>query len=99
MAKREVIVSGKITGNQSTQAEHLNRTMAIDKIPELQVPYEEADMRLIPHIQYGVTKFSRTSVTVISDDTDVLILLLFYFKDFNGHGLQNLFLLKGRGDN
>ena len=98
-ANREVIVSGTITENQSTTAEHLNRTLAIDKIPELRVPYEEADMRLIPHIQYDVAKFSRTTVTVISDDTDVLILLLFYFKDFNGQGLQNLYLLKGRGDN
>ena len=38
-------------------------------------------MRLIPHIQYDVVKFSRSSVKVVSNDTVVLVLLLFYFKD------------------
>ena len=70
--------------------------MGIDEICELQLPFEEADMRLIPHIQWDVIHFLRYSVTVISDDSDVLVLLLFFFKKFSRQGLRELYQ-KGRG--
>ena len=38
-------------------------------------------MRLIPHIQYDVFKFSMSSVAIVSNNTVVLVLLLSYFKD------------------
>ena len=55
-------------------------------------------MWLIPHIQYDddVVKFSRSSVTVIKD---LVVLLLYDFKCFNGLGLLNLYLLKSQEDN
>ena len=40
--------------------------------------------------------FSRSRVTVISEDTDVLVLLLHYFEKFHSLGLQNLFLQLGK---
>ena len=53
-------------------------------------------MWLIPHIQWDVINFLQYSVTVISDDTDVLLLiLLFYFKKFSRQGLRELYQ-KGR---
>ena len=42
--------------------------------------------------------FSRSRVTVVSEDTDVLVLLLYYFEKFHSLGLQNLFLQLGRGE-
>ena len=42
--------------------------------------------------------FSRPRVTVISEDTDVLVLLLHYFEKFHSLGLQNLFLQLGKGE-
>ena len=96
---RQLIVSGTVDGEDSIPAQHLNSGMDIAEISELQLPFEEADMRLIPHIQWDVINCSRSSVTVVSDDTDVLILLLFYFKHFSQNGLQKLYLQKGRGSN
>ena len=73
---RPLIVSGTVDGEDSIPSQHLNNSMGIDEILELQLPFEEADMWLIPHIQWDVINFLRYSVTVISDDTDVLVLML-----------------------
>ena len=89
---RPFIVSGTLDGQYSNLAQHLNSAMGIDEIFEFQLPFEEADMRLIPHIQWNVIDFLRSSVTVIPDYTDALVLLLFYFK-----GLRELYQ-KGRGN-
>ena len=40
-------------------------------------------MWLIPHIQWDFT--------VVSDDTDVLVLMLFYFTKFSRQGLRELY--------
>ena len=65
--------------------------MGMDGICELTLPFEEVDMWLIPHIQWDVINFLQYSVTVISDDTDVLVLILFHFKKFSRQGLRELY--------
>ena len=42
--------------------------------------------------------FSRSRATVVSEDTDVLVLLLHYFEKFHSLGLQNLLLQLGKGE-
>ena len=54
---RPLIVSGTVDGKESIPAQHLNSAMGIDKICKLQLTFEEADMRLIPHIQWDVIHF------------------------------------------
>ena len=93
---RPLIVSGTLNGEDSVPAQHLNNAMGIDEILELQLPFEEADMWLIPQIQWDVINFLRYSVTVISDDTDVLVLMLFYLKKISRQGLRELYQ-KSRG--
>lgn len=62
-------------------------------IPELELNYEEADWRLIPHIHWNVMLFPSCECAVtISNDTVVLVLLIHYFRDFNQGGLQQLWL-------
>ena len=54
---RSLIVSGTVDGEDSIPAQHLNNAMGIDGICKLQIIFEEADMRLIPHIQWDVIHF------------------------------------------
>ena len=93
---RPLIVGGTVDGEDSILAQNLNNAMGIDEIRKLQLPFEEADMWLIPHIQWDVINFLQYSVTVISDDTDVLLLLLLNFKKFSRQGLRELYQ-KGQG--
>ena len=56
-------------------------------------------MRIIPHIQWDLINFTdRSAVIVISNYTDVQILLLFYMQNFISYGLKKLFLVTGTGD-
>ena len=68
-------------------------------IPELKFSYEEADMRIIPHIKWEIESYpERKRVLVISQDTDIVILLLFYMKSFKSLGLTELYMQLGKGD-
>ena len=66
-------------------------------VPELNSKIEEADQRLIPHIHYSITQGAERPV-VISNDTDVLALLIHYLPDFLSLGLQELWIMFGVGD-
>jgi len=69
-------------------------------IPELQFNYEEADWRIIPHLQWNSSCFpSVKSSLVVSNDSDVLVLLVHYFEELNQNGLEQLWLEIGTGSN
>ena len=51
-------------------------------LTEFELPIEEADLRIIPHVQYAI-KEGNLRVTVTSNDTDVVVLLIHYYKVFN----------------
>ena len=50
-------------------------------LTELELPIEEADLRIIPHVQHAI-KQGNLRVIVTSNDTDVVVLLIYYYKVF-----------------
>ena len=58
---------------------------------------EEADARLMPHT-LDAAKRNHDRVIVLSSDTDVLVLLLYYWNIFNRNGLKELWVRAGVGD-
>ena len=95
---KSVILSGVVIDNTPQPATFLTEQGEVQSIFELNFDHEEADFRIIPHIGWDITTFSRKSVTVVSEDTDVLVLLLHYFNSFNTLGLQSLYMQLGKGD-
>ena len=95
---KEMIVSGMLVkGNQDPALYCCSRGSA-ECIPELQCNIEEADQRLIKHIHWaGAQGFS--SFTVESKDTDVLVLLVHYFKRFKESGVTKIWQSLGTGAN
>ena len=53
-------------------------------------------MRTIPHVSKSVSP-NFTNIVVISNDTDVLILLLLYLPQFIENGLEELWIKFGAG--
>ena len=80
---KSVILSGVVIDNTLQPATFLTEQGEVQSIFELNFDHEEADFQIIPHIGWDITTFSRKSVTVVSEDTDVLVLLLHYFNSFN----------------
>ena len=70
----------------------LNNEGHVNEINDLRSGLEEADMRIIPHIHWDVIKYSRKCLTVISEDTDVVVLLLYYFNVFSAREFKNCLL-------
>ena len=68
------------------------------ELSQLNARFEEADQRMIPHIHWSVSAKSIANVVVVSNDTDVLVLLVHYFSRFKNAGLKKAWLKTGRGD-
>ena len=70
---------------------------AEDNMQQLQSPVEEADLRIPMHVLDCLRAGHKTCV-VISNDTDVIVALLFYMPTFLQKGLQELWVRAGRGN-
>ena len=96
--QKPVVMSGIIENDIFQPAMYINQLGNVTKLDELNLQLEEADLRLIPHIGWDILTFKRKCITVISEDTDVLVLLLHYFESLTKLGLQFLYLQMGRGE-
>ena len=68
-------------------------------IVNLESSQEEADTRIVLHIDYVLKSNSNCNIVVRSTDTDVFILLLyFYCAQFKSSNLENLLFDSGVGD-
>ena len=65
-------------------------------ITELNVDFEEADIRLLPHAKYAVEKGSG-KVVVLSNDTDVIVGFIYHYHDLSCIGLKELWVRVGVG--
>ena len=64
---------------------------------QLQSTVEEADLRIPMHV-LDCTQEGYTTCVVISNDTDVIVSLLYHFSNFQHEGLHELWVRAGRGD-
>ena len=65
----------------------------------LKCSHEEADDRILFHINHGVVIQNFESVIVASEDTDVFVGLLHHFPLWAQHDLSELWMVCGKGDN
>ena len=65
-----------------------------EKIEELDNDIEEADVRMIPHILYAIKSGSQR-IVILSNNTDILVLVLHYIDKFLRKGVKEIWL-RGR---
>ena len=61
-------------------------------------PIEEADLRIIPHMEDSI-QAKNTRIVLLSNDTDVLLLVLYFMQYFTSIGLKELWIQFGTGQN
>lgn len=67
------------------------------EVADLNITMEEADARIVPHATHAVTRrISR--IIVLSADTDVFVLMVFYWNVLHSHGLTELWVKAGAED-
>ncbi|NQY43710.1 MAG: hypothetical protein HRT87_10240 [Legionellales bacterium] len=59
---------------------------------------EEADMRIVPHINEAI-KCKFTRIVLISNDSDVVCLINYYMSRFQQNGLTEMWIMYGTGTN
>lgn len=68
-----------------------------DEVSELCLDIEEADSRIIPHALHAV-KHGVERIVVLSADTDIFVLLLYYWQTLQVQGLFELWMKAGVRD-
>ena len=89
----QIVLSGVRTKDQQIPC----MTGDAIEIDELNSDLEEADLRLILHILYAVKQGSKR-IVVLSNDTDVLVLLLHFMEKFRKKGVQEIWQRAGTGN-
>ena len=76
------VLSGCLSDNEDRclKAIEVRDEFVFDRA-DLHIDIEEADLRILPHVSKSVSR-NFTNIVVISNDTDVLILLLHYLPQF-----------------
>ena len=69
----------------------------VETFPESNNNFEVADVRLIPHVIHAVLAGTER-IVILSRDTDVLIITLYFWNLFNSHGLRQFWMRAGVSD-
>ena len=85
-------MDGVISGQKNSRSESFNREDL-----HAQMWLEEAEVPVIPHILKAVSN-GVERVVVLSNDTDVVVLLVFYIFDFFSLGLKECWIRVGTGE-
>ena len=89
-AIKQFILSGTIEGDKLAPSEIISKDTVTLEETSLNIMIVEADMHLIPHMHWSLS--SSPNVHVISNETDVLCLLLLYSFEFFICGLNELWI-------
>ena len=65
---------------------------------DLDTDHEEADIRIIPHAVNAVRQSCMTRIVILSSDTDVFVVAMYFYHFLAAHGLAELWLRGGVGD-
>ena len=98
--KVPLVLSGTIKDETALPAQYVDVDHElVENIQDLTLEIEEADLRIIPHIAWNIKRNRNISnFIVISRDTDVIVLLLFYFKQFSELGAMRIWIVIGAGE-
>ena len=96
-----IIFSGRVVNNLPTDCKNVNgNDQSMKEVPELKMMIEEADARIIPHIAWHLKTFNHCNEVLIeSNDTDVVVYVLFYMHYFVRKEHIQIWVLFGKGKN
>ena len=92
-----IILSGFVAfDGEINSSVKLQRENSVIK-QDLTSTIEEADIRIIPHVSQAI-KEELNNIVILSNDTDVAVLVLYCMEKFVREGLQKLWIRYGNGD-
>ena len=92
-----IVLSGKVVGQEVQPCRAFIDHQEYSDIEPLKSSLEEADSRVISHLHWSLTCQGIQNFVVLSNDTDVLVLILHYYRQFKDHGIQKTWIRMGSG--
>ena len=90
------IVLSRIVGDETSTPTQSIRNGVVSQQPELDSDHEEADIRIIPHALHAI-RSSCTRIEILSSDTDVFVVAIYFYHIFTANGFRELWLRAGVG--
>ena len=72
---------------------HVSQEINVDH-PVLDNKTEEADIRIVQHVAHAVANGAKR-LEILSADTDILVLNLYYWHQLHSHGLGEMWMRAG----
>lgn len=91
-----LVVSGVILNGEVLPAQMFTNGEE-QSVMELKNSIEEADYRLVPHVEWAAQQNTKR-VVLLSNDTDVIAIMLRYIERFKSNGLSELWIQFGTGE-
>ena len=95
VSNKTIILSGYTSYSRESFPAEKYIEVSNNILTELELPVEEADLRIILHVQHAI-KQGNLRVIVTSNDTDVVVLLIHYYKVFQS--INELWIYYGTGE-
>jgi hypothetical protein len=93
-----VIVLSRIVGDETSTPTQSIKNGEVFQHPDLDTDHEEADIRIIPHAVTAVKQSCMARIVILSSDTDVFVVAMYFYHLLVAHGLAELWLRGGVGD-
>ena len=90
-----IVLSGTVVDKEAQPSKAVINHQEYADIEPLKSLIEEADSRIISHIHRSLTSQGYKTFVVLSNDTDVLVLILHYFKQFKNFGIEKVWIRMG----
>ena len=93
-----LIVLSRIVGDETSTPTQSIKNGEVFQHPDLDTDHEEADIRIIPHAVHAVKQSCMTRIVILSSDTDVFVVVMYFYHLLAANGLAELWLRGGVGD-
>jgi len=93
-----LIVLSRIVGDETSTPTQSIKNGEVFQHPDLDTDHEEADIRIIPHAVHAVRQSCMTRIVILSSDTDVFVIAMYFYHLLAANGLAELWLRGGIGD-
>ncbi len=93
-----VVISGTVLDGEPQPCKAFIDGFEFDDLESLKSKLEEADSRIIPHMNWSITKQNVKNFIILSNDTDVLVLVIHYFRHFKTFGAEKVWIRMGTRD-
>jgi len=93
-----LIVLSRIVGNETSTPTQSIKNGEVFQHPDVDTDHEEVNIRIIPHAVHVVRQSCMSRIVILSSDSDVFVVAMYFYHLLTVNGLAELWLRGGVGN-